>query len=140
MPKLETPRQEHEAFSRWDIRSRIEDFAATQAERVLQRIRPTPDTDSLPVTVIPAPPRPGASLARLLEEEGLATPRLSNQGPGDANSISRTTVSAPPRRSQSHGGTTQPTRPSLLNSSDHNESFHEATNGHRGGSGSDAVN
>ncbi|KAL1839037.1 hypothetical protein VTJ49DRAFT_1937 [Mycothermus thermophilus] len=55
--------------SRWDIRNRLEDFAATQAERLRERFRSTPDTDSLPVMVIPAPPRPGAALARLLEEE-----------------------------------------------------------------------
>ncbi|KAI0104116.1 PalH/RIM21-domain-containing protein [Nemania sp. FL0031] len=139
MPKLDTPRQEHEAFSRWDIRSRIEDFAATQAERVLQRIRPTPDTDSLPVTVIPAPPRRGASLARLLEEDRLAASRSSNQSPGDANSVSHTAASAPPRRSQS-GGVSQPTRPELLNPSDYNASFQESTDGRRRGSDSDAVN
>lgn len=56
--------------NKWDVRSRLEDFAATQAERLRDKFRATPDTDSLPVTVIPAPPRPGAALARLLEEEG----------------------------------------------------------------------
>lgn len=55
--------------NRWDLRTRMEDFAATQAERIRERIRPTPDTQSLPVTVIPAPPRRGAALAQLLEEE-----------------------------------------------------------------------
>ena len=55
--------------NRWDLRTRMEDFAATQAERIRERIRPTPDTESLPVTVIPAPPRRGAALAQLLEEE-----------------------------------------------------------------------
>src|SRR6185295_11044928 len=49
----------------WDIRSRLEEFAMTQAERLRERVRPTPDTDSLPVTVIPAPPRRGAALAQL---------------------------------------------------------------------------
>ncbi|KAG7290675.1 hypothetical protein NEMBOFW57_000678 [Staphylotrichum longicolle] len=55
--------------SKWDFRERLEDFAATQAERLRERFRTTPDTDSLPVTVIPAPPRRGAALAQLLEEE-----------------------------------------------------------------------
>ncbi|KAI0200502.1 PalH/RIM21-domain-containing protein [Astrocystis sublimbata] len=68
MPKTDTPQRDHDTLSRWDIRGRVEDFAATQAERVLQRIRPTPDTESLPVTVIPAPARRGAAMARLLEE------------------------------------------------------------------------
>lgn len=54
---------------KWDIRGRFEDFAATQAERLREKFRPTPDTDSLPVMVIPAPPRRGAALAQLLEEE-----------------------------------------------------------------------
>jgi hypothetical protein len=58
--------------NKWDVRSRLEDFAATQAERLRDKFRATPDTDSLPVTVIPAPPRAGAALARLLEEEGQA--------------------------------------------------------------------
>jgi len=57
------------AGSKWDFRDRLEDFAATQAERLRERFRTTPDTDSLPVTVIPAPPRRGAALAQLLEEE-----------------------------------------------------------------------
>ncbi|KAM7195004.1 pH-response regulator protein palH/rim21 [Naviculisporaceae sp. PSN 640] len=60
---------EHENSTRWDIRTRLEEFAVTQAERLRERIRPTPDTDSLPVTVIPAPPRRGAALAQLREEE-----------------------------------------------------------------------
>ncbi|TGJ84421.1 hypothetical protein E0Z10_g4342 [Xylaria hypoxylon] len=138
MSKSDTPQRDHEAFSRWDIRSRIEDFAAAQAERVLQRIRPTPDTDSLPVTVIPAPPRRGAALGRLLEEEGLAarpTPSLSNSG--NAGAISRTTVSPTPRRSHSHSGARQLTKPPLLNTSDQNNaSFHGSANRRRSGSSS----
>jgi hypothetical protein len=54
---------------KWDLRGRLEEFAASQAERLREKFRPTPDTDSLPVTVIPAPPRRGAALAELLEEE-----------------------------------------------------------------------
>ncbi|KAI1167925.1 PalH/RIM21-domain-containing protein [Nemania serpens] len=146
IPKSDMPRREHETFSRWDIRGRIEDFAATQAERVLQRIRPTPDTDSLPVTVIPAPPRRGAALARLLEEEGLAagpppSPYLSSQDVEYAGTLSPTTVSAPPRRTQSHDEATQPTRSPLLNSCDgNNPSLHESAVRHRGASDSDFVN
>ncbi|KAK8049268.1 hypothetical protein PG994_010998 [Apiospora phragmitis] len=57
------------------MRGRMEDFAATQAERIREKMRPTPDTESLPVTVIPAPPRRGAALEQLLEEdEPQATP------------------------------------------------------------------
>ncbi|KAI0448108.1 PalH/RIM21-domain-containing protein [Xylaria telfairii] len=146
MPKLETPRRDHETFSRWDIRSRIEDFAAAQAERVLQRIRPTPDTDSLPVTVIPAPPRRGAVMAQLLAEEGLNTATTSStsgpsgRGPGNTGATSRTTLLPPPRRSRSHHGATQSTRPPLLNPSDRNNmSLHGSLNGLHNDSGPDAV-
>ncbi|OTA80060.1 hypothetical protein M434DRAFT_52707, partial [Hypoxylon sp. CO27-5] len=69
IPKQPKPRRDYESLGRWDLRGRMEIFAATQAERILERVRPTPDTDSLPVTVIPAPPRRGAALAQLLEEE-----------------------------------------------------------------------
>lgn len=54
---------------RWDFRARLEEFAATQAEKIREKLQPTPETDSLPVTVVPAPPRQGAALAQLLEEE-----------------------------------------------------------------------
>ncbi|OAA55550.1 pH signal transduction protein [Niveomyces insectorum RCEF 264] len=62
-------RFQHEAASRWDIRSRLEEFAVTQAERLREKIRPTVDTTNLPVMVIPAPQRHGAILAQVLEEE-----------------------------------------------------------------------
>ncbi|UKZ82324.1 hypothetical protein TrVFT333_010110 [Trichoderma virens FT-333] len=56
--------------NRWDIRSRLEEFAVSQAERIRERLRPTTDTENLPVTVIPAPARRGAALQQVLEEEG----------------------------------------------------------------------
>ncbi|KAF7562697.1 hypothetical protein G7046_g1445 [Stylonectria norvegica] len=57
--------------SRWDLRARLEDFAANQAEKVRDRLRAAPNTDNLPVTVIPAPPRRGAALQQVLEDEEL---------------------------------------------------------------------
>lgn len=60
----------HMDTNRWDIRSRLEEFAASQAERIRERFRPTTDTDNLPVMVIPAPARRGAALQQVLEEEG----------------------------------------------------------------------
>ncbi|KAJ4414125.1 pH-response regulator protein palH/rim21 [Neurospora sp. IMI 360204] len=57
--------------SRWDLRARVEEFAATQAEKLREKFRPTLDTNNLPVTVIPAPPRSGAALAQLREDEEL---------------------------------------------------------------------
>ncbi|KAI0835540.1 PalH/RIM21-domain-containing protein [Hypoxylon sp. FL0890] len=71
IPKQPRPRRDYENLGRWDLKGRMEIFAATQAERIMERVRPTPDTDSLPVAVIPAPPRRGAALAQLLEEEEL---------------------------------------------------------------------
>ncbi|KAL7799971.1 PalH domain-containing protein [Trichoderma ceciliae] len=56
--------------NRWDIRSRLEEFAVSQADRIRERFRPTTDTDNLPVMVIPAPARRGAALQQVLEEEG----------------------------------------------------------------------
>lgn len=79
-PAERTPRAEPRAWeegSGWDIRGRLEEFAMTQAEKLREKIRPTPDTDSLPVTVIPAPPRRGAVLAQLLEEEELESQRTA---------------------------------------------------------------
>jgi hypothetical protein len=43
--------------SRWDLRARLEDFAATQADRFRERTQPTLSAEPLPVTVIPAPTR-----------------------------------------------------------------------------------
>jgi hypothetical protein len=62
---------QHQDSSRWDIRTRLEEFAVSQAEKIREKIRPSVDTDSLPVTVVPAPPRRGAALAQLLEEREL---------------------------------------------------------------------
>ncbi|GAB0133325.1 hypothetical protein EsDP_00001737 [Epichloe bromicola] len=62
-------RHDSMSSSRWDIRSRLEMFAANQADRIRERLRPTADTDSLPVTYIPAPPRQGAALREVLEED-----------------------------------------------------------------------
>ena len=75
------PRDNYERSNRWDLRARLEDFAATQAEKLREKMQPTPETDSLPVTVIPAPPRQGAALAQLLEEEGGGRPRGATHEP-----------------------------------------------------------
>ena len=60
---------DHDGAGRWDLRARFEDFAATQADRLRERIRPTVETSNLPVMVIPAPPRRGAALAQVLAEQ-----------------------------------------------------------------------
>ncbi|QSZ37014.1 hypothetical protein DSL72_009106 [Monilinia vaccinii-corymbosi] len=55
--KPETLLSSHESSNRWDVRARIEGFAATQAEKFREKTRPTVDTEPLPLTVIPAPSR-----------------------------------------------------------------------------------
>ncbi|KAL4414141.1 hypothetical protein CABS03_05080 [Colletotrichum abscissum] len=79
----------HDDAGRWDLRARLEDFAATQAEKIREKMRPTPETDSLPVTVIPAPPRQGAALAQLLEEE------QDHEQPGLSRTISDASALSP---------------------------------------------
>ncbi|KAK4167609.1 PalH/RIM21-domain-containing protein [Cladorrhinum sp. PSN259] len=74
---------------KWDIRDRFEEFAATQAERLREKLRPTPDTGTLPVTVIPAPPRRGAALAQLLEEEEQHQFEDHHRGPPRTNMHAR---------------------------------------------------
>ncbi|KAF4123145.1 PalH/RIM21 [Geosmithia morbida] len=74
-PKHESslsPGRTRASGSRWTVRARLEVFAANQAERIRERMRPTTDTDSLPVTIIPAPARQGTALQQVLEEEGEA--------------------------------------------------------------------
>ncbi|KAI0883407.1 pH-response regulator protein palH/rim-21 [Annulohypoxylon maeteangense] len=89
IPKSPTQRRDYDSVGRWDLRGRMEIFTATQAERILERIRPTPDTDSLPVTVIPAPPRRGAALAQLLEEEELQIESHEHSAPSTSLHSSR---------------------------------------------------
>jgi hypothetical protein len=72
-PRPKPSSSSNSSSNKWDFRGRLEDFAATQADRLRDKFWTTPDTDSLPVTVIPAPPRRGAALAQLLEEEELDT-------------------------------------------------------------------
>ncbi|KAL2257190.1 hypothetical protein VTK26DRAFT_541 [Humicola hyalothermophila] len=67
--------------NKWDFRGRFEDFAAVQVERLRERFRPIPDTDSLPVTVIPAPPRRGAALAEVLAEQQAEEQQYQHQQP-----------------------------------------------------------
>ncbi|RFU34072.1 hypothetical protein B7463_g2320, partial [Scytalidium lignicola] len=57
----------HNPTRRWDLRAKLEDLAATQAERLRERSHPKVPSDNLPVTVIPAPTR-RRDLSRLLEE------------------------------------------------------------------------
>ena len=55
--------------TRWDFKSRFEDFAARQADKIKDRAGTSVNTEHLPITVIPAPARQGAALQQVLEEE-----------------------------------------------------------------------
>ncbi|KAF8866728.1 PalH-domain-containing protein [Acephala macrosclerotiorum] len=61
------PINAHGSSHRWDIRSRAQDFLATQAEKFQEKKRPTLDETELPRTIIPAPPR-RRNLTATLEE------------------------------------------------------------------------
>jgi hypothetical protein len=65
---ISSPDHGRDDGGRWNLRGRLEDFAANQAERMRERLRPTVDTSSLQTYVVPAPPRRGAALAQVLEE------------------------------------------------------------------------
>jgi hypothetical protein len=107
-PSRPVPR---EATSRWDLRLRIEEFAADRVERMRDRMRPPPSmVDSLPVVVIPAPPRDGDALQRVLEEaefaseswDGVAMNRLASSSAGlvrEDTLTTKTTTTTRRRRS-----------------------------------------
>ena len=65
--RQEAPANRHGSSSRWDVRARIEDFAATQADKFREKNRPTANIVPLPITVIPAPTR-RRNLAETFEE------------------------------------------------------------------------
>ena len=71
------PRNGADERRRWDIRSRFQEIAATSADMLRDKFRPSSDTVDLPVTVIPAPARRGAALRQVLEEEE------ANRTPGE---------------------------------------------------------
>lgn len=114
--------------SRWDLRARVDEFAATQAEKLREKFRPTLDTNNLPVTVIPAPPRSGAALAQLREDEELnlssreGTVREESRNSNASGTVTavevthtptQTTFSPPPRAASSAMSTAQLSRPRL---------------------------
>ncbi|KFA67443.1 hypothetical protein S40285_00165 [Stachybotrys chlorohalonatus IBT 40285] len=79
-PRPQWPRRARDVPGRWDVRGRLEEFAANQADKIREKLRPTTDTESLPVTVIPAPERRGTALQQVLEEEELST---ADRSPGE---------------------------------------------------------
>ena len=81
---------------KWDIRARLEDFAASRAERLRERMRPPPDTGQLRVTVVPAPPRGGVALRELLEQDPEMGRRESGSEEGSVGESEGSGYEAPP--------------------------------------------
>jgi hypothetical protein len=98
---------QQEEPSRWDIKSRLEEFAVSQAERLRERVRPSVNTDSLPVNIIPAPSRNGAALARVLEEDEC---QQRSGGRRAERRLRRSSLESPRSRSGSRGRS-KPDRP-----------------------------
>lgn len=69
-------------LGRRNFKSRFEDFAATQAEKLRDRIKPEVDTNALPIKVIPAPPRRGAALRELRAEQAAEQQQQQASGGG----------------------------------------------------------
>lgn len=104
--------------NRWNFKTRFEDFAVSRAERLRERMRPEVDTETLPVTVIPAPPRRGAALQQLRDEEAnaqqprqganrLAPPVLNMQASSSSHLTSTSPVTSgpvSPRMWRNHSG------------------------------------
>ncbi|TVY40360.1 pH-response regulator protein [Lachnellula subtilissima] len=93
--KVQNPASIHGSSDRWNVRAKLEGFAATQAEKLREKTRPVIDAASLPLTVIPAPVRRRDLQATLEElenadrhEQPLSSPTAPKPWP---NSTSRTT-------------------------------------------------
>lgn len=80
---------------RWDLAGRLEEFAANQAEKFREKVRPQTNTDNLPVLRIPAPARPGAALQQVLEEE-----EMQQLSPQQQRAASASSTRPSPRRQQ----------------------------------------
>ncbi|KAG9239017.1 PalH/RIM21-domain-containing protein [Amylocarpus encephaloides] len=72
--KQEEPTNSHGGSNKWDVRGRFEEFAASQADKLRDKSRPTEAAAPLARTIIPAPPR-RRNLQATLEE-------LENEGNG----------------------------------------------------------
>jgi len=77
----------HESSRRWDLRGRMEDFAAAQAEKLREKTRPTPNVEALPVTVIPAPTRRRNLTTALEELEAAEMDQNARTGSGSDNAL-----------------------------------------------------
>lgn len=124
-----TGEPENKETSLWNhrVKSRFEDFAMSRAERLRERMRQEVNTEALPVTVIPAPPRRGAGLQQLRNEEAqqsrqgdhLAPPGMHVQPSSTflSGTSGGTDVVSSSRMWRSHSNGSEATSPTLHNSS-----------------------
>ncbi|CAG8956382.1 hypothetical protein HYFRA_00003764 [Hymenoscyphus fraxineus] len=86
------PPSSHDSSNKWDVRGRIEDFAATQADKYREKSRADVTTAPLTRTVIPAPPR-RRNLQQTLEElEHAETLNGTGSVPGITSATSQNTM------------------------------------------------
>lgn len=82
----------HQTTNKWDVKARLEDFAAAQAEKLREKKGSTSNTAPLPKTIIPAPPRRRNLAATLEELEGAEG---GERPPTQGTSNSRTWIASP---------------------------------------------
>jgi hypothetical protein len=119
--KLVETSTNHSSSNRWDFRSKMQDFAVTQADKLREKSRPITGAEVLPVTVIPAPPR-RRNLAATLEEieEAERNQRQSTPRPDDLHRSVNLSPSHVPEENESPqtvrlNRTTDPYTPTDLN-------------------------
>jgi hypothetical protein len=98
----DVPSNNHNSPHGWDVRARMEDFAATQADRFRDRRRTTLTPAPLSVTVIPAPTR-RRGLASTLQEIENAENSESSQNDSSGQESLPTLVNTPQQSTGSHG-------------------------------------
>lgn len=79
--KPEEPLNSHRTSHGWDVRARLEHFAAAQADKLRDKARPNANIEPLPVTVIPAPIRMSSLLGGQSQLESPARSQNPQMGP-----------------------------------------------------------
>jgi hypothetical protein len=110
--KAPEPASSYGPSNKWDVRARLEDFAATQAEKFREKKSPNTNIGLLPVTIIPAPPRRRNIATTAIEEmedaRGEETPPSSHSATWEAttnnilNKTPNTTTAQSSQPPQSH--------------------------------------
>jgi hypothetical protein len=96
----------HDSLDRWDFRGRLENFAASKADKIRDKTRPGANIEPLSVTVIPAPTRRrdlAAALGELEDAESgdrRSTSTSTPWQPGPSTDLSRTQRSCESRSAQ----------------------------------------